>query len=247
MKEHMAESETDGERLVRDLLDKAVPLCVYNIYNLGQVAIASEQTYVGMEAPGQSEFKHYFERVSPAIAFEPLDDRHSLVVTTVRRGIPLFGLVRTAELRRNYFEALKDGSVPLHLEDELALTPDLKSLPASAVERAPLDPALVFALGVALGVIRQSASNGSTCNGAYAIVDEHGDELARFTCGRLESAVLLGADDKLLARLDTLIQASIAERSAAEAATELEAYVRKSQVSPWERRRIDQYLQLLRG
>jgi hypothetical protein len=244
LKEQVAASQADGERLARDLIDKAAPLCVYNVYNLSQVTLAGEQTYVGMEAPEQSELKRHFERISSAIAFEALGNRHSLVVTTVRRGIPLFGLVRMAEMRRNYYEILKDGNAPLHLGDELALAPDLKLLPASAVERAPIDPGLVFALGLAFGVIRQSGGDGT---GPYIVVDERDEEVARFTCGRTESAVLLGADDRLLTRLDSMIQASIAELSAAEAATGLEAYMKKSQVSPWEHRRIDRFLQLLRG
>jgi hypothetical protein len=242
LKEQGATSQVEIERLARDLLDKAAPLCVYNVYNLGQVATVNEQTFVGMETTGQGEFGRYFEHVNSAIAFESLGDPHSLVVTTVRRGIPLFGLVRMAELRRNYLDTVKGGGVSLHLEDELALAPDLKPLSASAVERQPLDPALVFALGLALGIIRQRAGDG-----AYTVIDEHGDQVALFARERVESAVLLGADEKMLAWLDGLIQSSVAEQGASEVAAQLEAYVRKSQVSPWERRRIERYVQLLRG
>ncbi|MCL5999779.1 MAG: tubulin-like doman-containing protein, partial [Chloroflexi bacterium] len=243
----MAASQPEAERLVRDLLDKAVPLCVFNAYNLGQVSTVSEQTFVGMEAPAQSELRRYFEQVNPAIVFESLGDRHSLTVTTIRRGIPLFGLVRIAELRRNYLDALREGGgtprgLSLHLEDELALVSDLKPLPAAAVERAPADPALVFALGVAFGMIQQRAGDG-----VYTLIDEQGDVVAVFSRGSIESVVLMGADDKLLARLDDLIQSAVAERSVGEVAAELEAYVRRPQVSAWERRRIEHYVQLLRG
>jgi hypothetical protein len=175
-------------------------------------------------------------------------------VTTVRRGIPLFGLVRVAELRRNYLDmvrasgsahgrrgaALQSDVEALHLDDELALASDLQ--PLITMERQPLEPALVFALGVALGIIQPRADDG-----VYAAVDERGQKVAAFAREPVASAILLGADDKLLAVLDGWIQAAVAERGAGEMAASLEAYARQPQVSTWERHRIERYVRLLRG
>jgi hypothetical protein len=248
----------DAERVARDLLDKAAPLCVYNVYNLGPAPTIGEQTFVGMESASQSDLGRAFQRVNPSIAFESLRDWHSLVVTTLRRGIPLFGLVRVGELRRNYLDAVRASGKPyggrvsgrgaalqldveaLHLDDELALAADLN--PLASAERQPPEPALVFALGVALGIVQPRADDG-----VYVAVDEQGLEVASFGREPIAAAILLGADDKLLTALDGWIQAAVAERSAGEMAARLEAYSRQPQVSGWERRRIERYARLLRG
>ncbi len=239
----LAREQTDLERTVRELNERAAPLCTFNVYHAGQAPVSSVQTFVGLESSDQSEVRELFERVNPAAIFESTGDRFTITVTSVRRGMPLFGLLRLSDFRRNYFDALRRHIEPLHLDDEMALTPDLNAMSSAGLGHAQTDPGSVFALGLAFGLITRY---GSGPDGIYTAHDGEGNEIAQLASERLESAVLLGADDKVLARLDGLIQQRLASKSAGELVRELTSYVQRADIGAWERRRINECIAMLR-
>lgn len=241
--ETLACEQPDLDRTVRELNDRAAPLCAFNVYHAGQAPVSSAQTFVGLEAADQSEVRELFERVNPSAIFESTGDRFAITVTSVRRGMPLFGLLRLGDFRRNYFDALRRRVEPLHLDDEMALTPDLNAMSTVGLGYAQTDPGSVFAIGLAFGLI---ARDGSGPDGVYIARDGDGNEIARLASEKLESAVLLGADDKLLARLDGLIQERLASKSAGELARDLTSHLQRADLSAWERRRVEEYIAMLR-
>ena len=241
--EALAREQPDLNRTVRELNDRAAPLCTFNVYHAGQAPVSSVQMFIGLESPDQSELKGLFERVNPSAIFEPTLDRYAVTVSSVRRGMPLFGLLRLSDLRRSYFDSLRRHSEPLHLDDEMALTPDLNAMSTAGLGYAQSDPGSVFAISLAFGLI---ARDGGGADGAYTARDGDGSTLGRLAPERLESAVLLGADDKLLAKLDGFIQERLASKSAGELARDLTSYRQRADLSAWERRRVDDYIAMLR-
>ncbi|MCS7059999.1 MAG: tubulin-like doman-containing protein [Anaerolineae bacterium] len=240
--ESLARELDDLDRLARELNDRSAPLCGFNVYHAGQSPISTVQTFIGLESPDQSELRAIFERVNPLAVFETTGDPHAVVVTSVRRGMPLFSLLRLGDLRRNYFDVLRQRSEPLHLEDELALTADLAALSSGLPDQMQSDPGSAFALGLAFGLIGRDGPP----DGLYVAHDATGAVIARLASQRLESAVLLGADDKLLARINQLIQERLASQSSVELARQLTSYRQRSDLSDWERRRLDECIALLR-
>lgn len=241
--EALAREQPDLERTARELNDRAAPLCAFNVYHAGQAPVSSVQTFVGLESPDHSELRDLFERVNPTAIFEATGDRFTISVTSVRRGMPLFGLLRLSDFRRSYFDALRRRAEPLHLDDDMALTPDLNPVSTAEPGYVRPDPGSAFAMGAAFGLI---ARNGSGPEHIYIARDTDGSELARLSSERLESAVLLGADEKLLARLDSLIQQRLAAHSAGELARDLSAYAQRADLSAWERARVEELIALLR-
>jgi hypothetical protein len=241
--EALAREQPDLDRTVRELNDRAAPLCTFNVYHAGQAPVSSVQTFVGLESPDQSELRELFERVNPTAIFEATGDRFAITVTSVRRSMPLFGLLRLSDLRRSYFDALRRRVEPLHLDDEMALTPDLNAMSTAGLGYAQTDPGSVFAIGLAFGLIARDSSGP---DGVYVARDGDGNEIARLASERLESAMLLGADDKLLARLDRCIQERLASKSAGELARDLTSYLQRADMSAWERRRVDEHIEMLR-
>ncbi len=231
-------SQTQTETLIRGLLDKAAPLWSYDSFSLGQSDTLATQTLVGLELPSASQLRPHFARVSPTIMFEATADPHSLIVTTLRSGLPLFALRRMGELAQCYINAVRSHALPLHIDDEMALVPDLRP-------RGPKQPTMeaptAFALGVSLGMISQRD------DGVYAVHNARGKEIGALASERVDSAILLGADDKLLATVANRIQAIVSEKGATDAAARLEAYLAKAEYEAWEETCIRHYVELLRG
>lgn len=241
--EALAREQPNLERVTRELNDWAAPLCPFNVYHAGQMPVSSAQTFIGLEASDQSELRELFERVNPTAIFESTGNRFAITLTSVRRGMPLFGLLRLSDFRRSYFDALRRRVEPLHLDDEMALTPDLNAMSSAELGYAQIDPGSVFAIGLAFGLITRDSSGPDS---VYVARDDDGNEIARLAPERLESAVLLGADDKLLARLDGLIQERLASKNAGELARDLTSYLQRADISAWERRRVEAYIAMLR-
>lgn len=240
--EALAREQPDLDRAARELNDRAAPLCAFNVYHAGQAPVSSAQTFVGLESADQSELRELFERINPTAIFESTGDRFAITVTSARRGMPLFGLLRLSDFRRNYFDALRRRVEPLHLDDEMALTPDLNAMSTAGPGCAQTDPGSVFAIGMAFGLIARDGGPDSV----YIARDDNGNEIARLASERLESAVLLGADDKLLSRLDGFIQERLASKSAGELARDLTSHLQRADVSAWERRRVEEHIAMLR-
>jgi hypothetical protein len=236
--EREMETQSKAERMLSQVQDKAAVLWTYDQFKLGQDSILMGQTFVGMETSLESNFKKYFIRINQAAIFEPIDDPYSIIITQVRCGMPLFGLRRIEEFRKNYLEVLKSGGEQLHLGDELTISPDLlaeRGLPGK------LDPAMVFALSLAFGFIKLQTS------GQYVIQDMKDPYLSDLTRYAAESAVLLGADENTLNFLSDKIQDHASQKGSKETITTLVNYLDKAELDAWQRRHIMHYIDLLKA
>nr|HPL29482.1 tubulin-like doman-containing protein [Anaerolineae bacterium] len=231
-------TQMQAEVLIRGILDNAAPLWTYDPFSLGQAHKPPEQTLVGLEAPDASELGPQFAKVNPMIRCEATNDPHSLIVTTLRRGLPLFALRRMGQFSRHYLNAVKGQSLPLHIEDEMALVPDVMYQEHSDVA---LDAPTAFSVGAATGLVMQRD------DGVYAVTDTKGKEIAELSTERLDSVILLGADGRLLYTLTGLVQAHVSEKGTADATAELKDYLAQAEIDAWEETCITRYIELLRG
>jgi hypothetical protein len=237
-KQLAGQPQTRVEFRVRELTDKAAPLWTYNPFALGQTYTLSDQTIVGLEAPSDSAFRQQFSLLNPSTLFEASGDRHSIIVTMLRRGMPLFGLQRLSQFQTHYVNTVKSHGLPLHVDDEAALAPDLMP---SSVERTDLDPPTAFALGVAANLIKQR-DGGSP----FVVTNLDGKTLGTLATDRIESVILLTIDEKLLGALVSQVNAW-AQTGTTETTEALDQYLETAQVSAWERSRIERFRGLLQS
>jgi hypothetical protein len=228
-------SKMPAEYLIKELQDKSAPLWTYDSTSLGQTSRLEGITIAGMESHGNSEFMPVFKNVSPGTVFEDTGDCHSLVVTSLRKGMPLFGLYRMDEFRRNYLEGIRSNKEPLHVDDESALTGDIN--PPS--EQVDLDAPTTFAVGLALGIVKQDSG------GVYRATSPGSKSSRELTANKVEAVILLGADEKFLAQLNDDLHKLVSKKGTTETARELETFLEQMSLSRWERVRIERYISLL--
>ena len=156
-------SQIVGEKLVRELEEKASPLWIYDQFSLGQVLNPSSQTFIGMDSSASTEFHQLFTRVNQSMVFKSINDPYSLIMTTIRCGMPLFGLRRMHELRKQYLDTTQNLGEPLHLESELALLPDIMPLEN---QESRIDAATAFKCGSGIWTY-QTAGRQSLCHSKF--------------------------------------------------------------------------------
>ena len=228
-------SQTKAETLVRDLEDKSAPLWTYDPFGLGQAYTPVVQVFVGLDAAVNNEFRQIFTRVNQSTIFETIDDPYSLNVTSVRCSMPLFGLSRMQEFRKHYLDLIRNNGEPLHLEDELALSPDI----LQALSGEPkLEPPTAMAVGLAFGFIKQE-------KGVYTVFDLKGNSIGKLSAECIDSAILLGVDGKLINSLEENIQKTASKRGVKATVEALRNYINETKISKWEMTRIEQYITLL--
>ena len=230
-------TQTRAEKLVRELGEEAAPLWTYDQFSLGQTNAMFSKSFVGTDAVTRNDFKQAFTRVNQSTIFETIDDPYSVIYTSIRSGIPLYGLRRMHEFQKHYLDVVRNLGEPLHLDDELALSPDV--FPASY--KSKMDPAAIFAVGAAFGFIRQQE------DGTYIAVNSKGNPSGKLAKDRLESAILLGVEEKMINSLAADIQKTASKHVAKEAAGLLQKYLSEIKVAPWESSRIRQFIALLKS
>lgn len=239
----------DADKLkfvVQDLLDRSAPLWSFNRISLGVDNALSDQVFVGLETDTDTventALKKEFTKINEKTMFAPIGDRYRLIVTTIRRGMPLFALLRTEELRRSYVAWLKGNEVTVHVDDETALMNDFRALDSGATANAKQDAATVVALGCALGVIKLDPASNQ-----YVAIDKDNRIFGekQLTNDRLKSAILLGMNDSLWKTLDEMVQQKTQGRATKALAAQLKKYNQTDSPSAWERKRIENYIQLL--
>jgi hypothetical protein len=230
-------SQTKAEKLVRELEDEAAPLWTYDQFSLGQTFGLFCQSFVGMDAVTKPDFKQPFTLVNQSTIFVDIDDPYSIIYTSIRRGIPLHGLRRMHEFRKHYLDVIRNMGEPLHLDDELALSPDV----FAGTSRIKLDPPTGFAVGSAFGLVKKQE------DGIYALIDAKGNLAGMLAKGRIESAILLGVEEKMMHALASEIQRTASKTGAKEAVELLQNYQSGAKVSPWESSRIQQFIALLKS
>jgi hypothetical protein len=232
-------SQAQTERRVREFEDKAAPLWMYDQFSLGQMASLESRTFIGLEVSGESEMRKQFERLDPSAIFEATGDPYNITVTSVRRGMPLFGLRRTQELRQHYLDTVRTTRWPLHVDDESALSPDL--MPLRSGEQ-PLDAGTLIAVGRIFSIVEfDDASN------QYVARQGSKKPAVRLSADPVDATILIGADRQLMDDLTRMLQETVSEKGNSEVAEIIEAYLAKSKLADWERERIEQYVALLRA
>lgn len=231
-------SRSVAEARIRELQDKAAPLWTYDPFILGQTYSLADQTFLGMETVAATDLKQQFERVNPSTAFEATGDRHSLIVTILRQGMPLFGLRRMREFRQHYLDSLRSRRQPLHLDEAMGLIRDIMP---STIERIELDPSTTFAVGLALELFKQQE------DGSYIAETHVGKLVGEFVLDKVESVILLGADEKLWSSMANEIQTVVAGKGTKETGKDLSKFLSATEISPWEQVCIENYMGLLQG
>jgi hypothetical protein len=79
------------------------------------------------------------------------------------------------------------------------------------------------------------------------LVDTKGKTTGILTKERLESAVLLGTEEKMMHSLAADIQRSASKNGANETISDLQKYLDESEIHPWETTRIQQFIALLKS
>lgn len=232
-------SQSQMERQISVLKDKAAPLWMYDPFSLGQAASQEARTFVGLEMSGESEMRKQFERLDPSAVFEATGDPYNITVTSIRRGMPFFGLRRAQEFRQHYLDTIRAARTPLHVDDKSALAPDL--MPLRAGEQ-PLDAGTLVAVGRIFGVVEfDDASN------QYVVRKRAKKPATHLSTDLVDAAILVGADPQLMDELTRMLQETVSEKGNSEVAEIIEAYLAEKTTAGWERERIEQYVALLRA
>ncbi len=231
-----ASDQKQAEARMAELNDKAMPLISFDQFVLGQTANTQHQSFVGLDSI-QSSFHKYFGGVNPNAIFEQVGDPYSFFVTTVRRGLPIFCLRRSTEFRQNYLDWVKDGNISLHLEDELALTPDVM---VDETETIEMQAATAFSVGCALGLV-------SVKEGVYSIQNRDGKLKKKLGKDKVNSIILLSSEPKVINQLAADIQADVSEKGSTAAVDFLNGYIQNEDLWDWEVNRIKEYIGLLKG
>lgn len=226
------------DRLVRELRDIAAPLWMYDQFTLGQTFTIVAKTFVGMDTTVDNDFRHQFMMVDQDVQFEATNDPQSLIVTSVRRGMPLFGLRRMEGFQEHYLDGVQNRGRTLHLEDDDALTQDLMP---SSISQAELEYATAFAVALALGLIKPREDK------MLVLTDASGKGAKELSTDRVEAAILLSTDAKRLNALTNDIQEVVSKMGVSETVQELEKYIRQQKLSNWEKDRIQRYIELLKA
>jgi len=106
-----AKNAHETETRMAELNDKAACLISFDPFVLGQDTATSAQTFVGVEELN-GLFQKSFSTVNPTAVFEAINDPYSFIVTTIRRGLPIFCLRRSPEFQQNYMDWIKAGEMP---------------------------------------------------------------------------------------------------------------------------------------
>ena len=232
-------SQAQAERRVREFEDKAAPLWTYDKFSLGQAATLESRTFIGLEMSGESEMRRQFERLDPSAVFEATGDPYNITVTSIRRGMPLFGLRRTQELRQHYLDTVRTNNGPLHVDDESALAPDL--MPLRSGEQ-PLDAGTLVVVGRIFDIVEfDGASN------KFTVKQRAKKPAVQLSADLVDAAILVGADFQLMDDLTRMLQETVSEQGNSEVAEIIEKYLAEKTLADWERKRIEQYVVLLRA
>lgn len=232
--EDLLRQQTQGvDRQVREMLDKSAPLWTYDRFLLGQLATTPTRTLVGTADSAASPFKPAFEKVVPTdLHVEEIRDRCSLLVTQIRRGLPLFALRRFPEYRRQYYRALRSRVAPLHPSETLSLVQDPERWPYDDVPQENL--ATTFALACAFDLItRQGDEVYSLCLPSRPPLNLSAD--------RTEAAMLLGEDVAVWAMTIREIEERIAQHGTQETVVLLDRQLREPYLRPWECTALQEY------
>jgi hypothetical protein len=229
----------DAAIRVRQLLNEAAPLWTFDAANLGQAFNVQENTFVGMENSDDAEMKNHFLNLNPRTVIEATGDPHAVAVTVLRRGMPLHGLRRMGEFRSHYLNLLKNRNGMLHLDDKMALTRDVMP---SIVHQVEMSPETAFTLGLAFGIVKQYEDSG-----IYYLRFEQGGTICELSADRLDSAILLGANESLLVELGKRIQTLVADQGSTDSSEALQAYLMDGTLHEWEKTCLTRYIELLQA
>lgn len=231
-------TDSATERRLREFQDKAAPLWTYDQFSLGQTHATDDRTFVGLEDLDSSEIKKSLENLNPATVFATTGDPYSIIVSSVRRNMPLFALRRMSEFRQHYLSAVTRLTPPLHVDDDMALSRDLA---ATSVERTDIDAIQAFAVGRAFGFVIQRN------DGTYGVLSNTRAGMSWLCPDAIRSVILLGADEKLWLHLAGLIEARVAEEGIVQSSAVLNGFLGQATVANWERSHIERFVNLLGG
>ncbi|HEY9077703.1 MAG TPA: tubulin-like doman-containing protein [Anaerolineaceae bacterium] len=224
------------EARVREFQDKAAPLWSPDTYSLGMTTSLADKFFYIAEGNATGDLRRRFGQATVSTAFETFVERHSLIISMVKRGMPLFGLKRMEQFRRGYLDTVRAGNRILHLEDELAVGQDLK--PSTVLD---MDAPTAFSLGCVLDFIRIRDDS------VYTVKIKGVKNPYPLSNRRVYSVVLLENDHKLHQSLVEEINEKVASLGVKEVAELLETHLESGKVSGWEEARLKNYLAILQG
>jgi hypothetical protein len=235
LKETDLDSPVHAEAYVNILRDKAAPLCTCNEVGIGQMAVADRQTLVGSEPLEGNDLVDRIKRLIPRVEFKSTTDRHSLVLTTIRRRIPLAAFIRLEDFRQRYLDRTRACDAPLHLESHLALTTDLMPRAVAGDTSTHLTPDVAFTLAHANGYIQ-------FVDGIYTVVNSQGKVMRKLTSRLLESAVLFGVNEGQMEWIEETAQTLAQQKGGSEVTEQLTAWIDQPDVPDWEKEAIRTYI-----
>ncbi len=231
-------TESETERRMREFQDKAAPLWTYDQFSLGQAHATDDRTYVGLADPDASEIKRSLEKINPSTVFAATGDSYSVIVSSIRRNMPLFALRRMNEFRQHYLGAIAHLPLLVHLEDNMALSSDLA---ATSIERTEWSAVTAFAVGRAFEFVTRGD------DGTYGVPSMTQMGTSWLCPDAIRSVILLGANEKLWLHLAELIEAKVANEGVDTSVVTLNDYLSQPALTDWERRHIEQFVSLLSG
>ena len=222
----------DLSRWLAGLLHRAAPRCAFSAVTPSQSRVPSRVAHVLiLDEPLDAELSTIFAALSPDAQVLNTGNAQTVVVVSMRWGLPAFALRRLNQYWTAYASALQQSDVSMHASPEDLLLPE----PIPAQVGLP-DRAALFAVALGLELIRRDTAGSFLVKDASERSMSLGD-------GKETAAVLLGQWSGGVRALHRMVRATIASLGDHVAADRLQHYLRSTaDLTAWERQAVQQFI-----
>ena len=231
LREQSPVSEDLSQQLA-ELFHRAAPQCAFSDVTPSQSRVPSRIAHVLiLGGPADAELSTLFTASLPDAQVLNTGNTQTVVVVSMRWGLPVFALRRLNQYWKAYAGALQQKDVSMHTFPQDLLLPEPIPAPVGLPDRAAL-----FAVALGLELIGQDAA------GSFLVKDTSGQPMSLGDRKEI-AAVLLGQWSGGARALHREIRATIASLGGRAAADRLQYYLNSTvDLTAWERRAVKQFI-----
>jgi hypothetical protein len=222
----------DLSQWLAGLFHRAAPQCAFSAVTPSQSRVPSRVAHVLiLGGPTDAELSTLFTTLSPDTQVLNAGNAQTVVVVSMRWGLPVFALRRLDQYWTAYAGALQQSDVSMHASPEDLLLPE----PIPAQVGLP-DRAVLFAVALGLELIDRDTT------GSFLVKDASGQSVS--LGDRKETAtVLLGQCSERARTLHREVRATIASLGDRAATNRLQYYLHSTvDLTAWERQAVQRFI-----
>jgi hypothetical protein len=222
----------DLSQWLAGLFHRAAPQCAFSAVTPSQSRVPSRVAHVLiLGGPTDAELSTLFTTLSPDAQVLNAGNAQTVVVVSMRWGLPVFALRRLNQYWTAYAGALQQSDVSMHASPEDLLLPE----PIPAQVGLP-DRAVLFAVALGLELIDRDTT------GSFLVKDASGQSVP-LGDRKETAAVLLGQCSERARALHREVRATIASLGDRAAANRLQYYLHSTvDLTAWERQAVQRFI-----